>query len=81
MIDNKICVGVIRDEIMAIINPNIYEKSIAKQGCKKMNFTGKSMKSYFFLNEDAYDVDLYYWLNLTLEYNPITKARKKRKNI
>lgn len=81
MVDEKMCVGVMHDEIMARINPNIYEESIEKEGCTKMNFTGRPMKGYVFLNEDAYDldVDLHYWLQLALDFNPLAKASKKRK--
>jgi TfoX/Sxy family transcriptional regulator of competence genes len=81
MVDEKMCVGVMRDEIMARINPNIYEESLQKEGCKEMNFTGRSMKGYVFLTEDAYDleVDLQYWLHSALDFNPLAKASKKRK--
>ena len=82
MVDEKMCVGVMHDEIMARINPDIYENSLLKDGCKKMNFTGRPMKGYVFLTEDAYDldVDLHYWLKLALDFNPLAKASKKRKS-
>lgn len=82
MVDEKMCVGVIRDEIMARINPEIYEESLKKEGCKEMNFTGRAMKGYVFLTVDAYDldIDLQYWLQLTLDFNPLAKASKKRKS-
>lgn len=83
MVDEKMCVGVMREEIMARINPNIYEDSLEKVGCKEMNFTGRSMKGYVFLTVDAYDLDsdLQYWLQLALDFNPLAKASKKRKSI
>ena len=48
-----------------------------------MNFTGKAMKGYVFLTEDAYDldVDLNYWLQLALDFNPLAKASKKKTKI
>ncbi len=81
MVDEKMCVGVMRDEIMARINPNMYEGSLLKEGCKEMNFTGRAMKGYVFLTVDAYDLDsdLQYWLQLALDFNPIAKASKKTK--
>ncbi len=80
MVDNKMCVGVNRDEIMARINPDIYEDSLLKKGCKKMNFTGRPMKGFVFLTEEATDLDedLHYWLQLALDYNPLAKASKKK---
>ena len=81
MIDKKMCVGILRDEIMARIHPDKYEESLKKDGCKEMNFTGRAMKGYVFLSVDAYDldVDLHYWLQLALDFNPHAKASKKRK--
>ncbi|PQJ79242.1 TfoX/Sxy family protein [Polaribacter porphyrae] len=82
MVDDKMYVGVNKDEIMARINPNIYEMSLLKEGCKEMNFTGKPMKGFVFLTDEAIDldVDLYYWLQLALDFNPLAKSSKKRKS-
>lgn len=80
MVNDKMCVGVNRDEIMARIDPDIYQESLTRKGCKEMNFTGRPMKGFVFLTEEATDLDedLYYWLNLALEYNPIAKSSKKK---
>lgn len=34
MVNNKMCVGVFKDELMVRINPNIYQKALTKKGCK-----------------------------------------------
>ncbi|OSY88508.1 hypothetical protein WH52_07080 [Tenacibaculum holothuriorum] len=80
MVDDKMCVGVNRDEIMARINPDIYQVSLTRKGCKEMNFTGRPMKGFVFLTEEATDLDedLHHWLNLALEYNPLAKSSKKK---
>lgn len=81
MVDGKMCVGVNRDEVMARIDPDIYEKSLAKPGCKEMNFTGRPMKGFVFLTDEATDLDedLSRWLQLALDFNPKAKASKKSK--
>tara|TARA_R110002073_G_scaffold293194_2_gene458779 strand:+ start:57395 stop:57745 length:351 start_codon:yes stop_codon:yes gene_type:complete len=81
MVDGKMCVGVNKDEIMARIDPEIYEESLKKEGCREMNFTGRPMKGFVFLTDDATDLDadLYNWLQLALDFNPKAKASKKRK--
>lgn len=81
MVDHKMCVGIMRDEIMARIDPEIYEESLLKDGCKEMNFTGRPMKGFVFLTDEAIDLeeDLNYWLQLALDFNPKAKASKKRK--
>ena len=82
MVDDKMYVGVNVDEIMARINPNNYEESLQKEGCREMNFTVKPMKGYVFLTDEAIDLDedLHYWLQLALDFNPLAKASKKRKS-
>ena len=81
MVDDKMCVGINKDEVMARINPDLYEEALKKEGCKQMNFTGRPMKGFVFLDDNATDleVDLYYWLQLALDYNPLAKASKKKK--
>jgi len=80
MVDDKMCVGVHKHEIMARIDPAIYEESLKKEGCKEMNFTGRPMKGFIFLTEEATDMDqqLHYWLQLALDFNPRAKSSKKR---
>ena len=80
MIDGKMCVGVNRDEVMARIDPEAYQESLQKKGCREMNFTGRPMKGFIFLSDEATDLDndLYYWLQLALDFNPKAKASKKR---
>jgi len=82
MVNNKMYVVVFEEEIMARIHPDIYELSLKKEGCNEMNFTGKSIKGFVFLSEEAIDLDenLNYWLQLALDFNPFAKASKKRKS-
>jgi len=84
MVDNKMCVGILKDELMARIGENKYTEALTKKGCKEMTFTGRPMKGYVYLDEDSLDLDtdLEYWLQLALDFNPLAKASKKqaRKN-
>jgi hypothetical protein len=80
MVDDKMCLGIVKNEMMARINPDIYEKSLHKNGCNEMNFTGKVMKGFLFLTPEAIDMDndLEYWVQLCLDYNPIAQSSKKK---
>ncbi len=82
MVDNKMCVGVMKDEMMARIDPDIYEEAIEKHGCHPMNFTGKPMKSWVFISPEGIDKvkDLEYWIGLALDFNKNAKPSKKRKS-
>ena len=81
MVDDKMCVGIVKDELMARIGLDAYEAALQKPGCKEMNFTGRSMKGYVFLEPTAVDLeeDLEYWVQLCLDFNPLAKSSKKKK--
>lgn len=81
LVDDKMCVGIVGDQLMARINPEIYEESLEKNGVSEMNFTGRPMKGYVFIEPAAIDreQDLEYWVDLCLEFNPLAKSSKKKK--
>jgi hypothetical protein len=47
-----------------------------------MDFTGKPMKGYVFVDKNVLTTkkQLQYWINLALEYNKIAKPSKKKKS-
>jgi TfoX/Sxy family transcriptional regulator of competence genes len=79
LIDGKMAVGIVKDSLMARIDPDLYEKALTKKGCRLMDFTGKPMKGYVFVDPVGVDMDkdLEYWIQLTLDFNPRAKASKK----
>lgn len=81
MLDDKMLAGIVKDQVMARINPDIYEESLEKEGCNEMNFTGRAMKGYLFIDEVAIvsDTDLAYWIDECLAFNPLAKASNKKK--
>ena len=80
MVNNKMCFGIIKDQLMARIDPEIYDEEFKKEGVWEMNFTGRSMKRFVFIDNEVIDMeeDLNYWVDLCLEFNPKAKSRKKR---
>ena len=71
MINDKMCVGIVKNELMARIGKDKQEDALKKPGCRPMDFTGKPMKGYVFLEPGAIDLDseLEYWIDLSLEFN------------
>ena len=82
LVDDKMLVGLIGEQLMARIGPDNYEESVAKPHVDAMDFTGREMKGYVYVNPDGLvnDEDLQLWLDLALEYNPKAKSSKKKKN-
>jgi TfoX/Sxy family transcriptional regulator of competence genes len=79
LVDEKMCVGIVKNSLMARIDPEKYPEALQKEGCREMDFTGRPMKGYVFVEPSGTDMDedLEYWIGLALEYNP--KAKKSRK--
>ena len=80
MVNNKMCVGVEKERLMLRIDPVKYEEVMQKEGCTPMDFTGKPMKGFVFVDTDVLRTkkQLDYWVSLALEYNKIAKASKKK---
>jgi TfoX/Sxy family transcriptional regulator of competence genes len=80
MVDDKMCVGVVKDELMARLDPEITGQALKRKGCRLMDFTGKSMKGFVFVNPEGTDMekDLESWIRLALEFNPRAKVSKKK---
>ncbi|TRX72148.1 TfoX/Sxy family protein [Carboxylicivirga sp. M1479] len=80
MIDNKMCIGIIKNDLMARISPSIYEEALKEEGCKVMNFTGKPMKGYVMIEPRGIDMDedLDKWVQRCIDFNPFAKSSKKK---
>jgi TfoX/Sxy family transcriptional regulator of competence genes len=81
MVNAKMCVGVIKDDMMARIDPEVYNEALEKTGCRPMDFTGKTMRGWVFISPEGIEKikDMEYWIKLALEFNKISKPSKKKK--
>lgn len=88
MVDDKMCCGVHFDKkketdlLMARIGQAASAAALQRRGCHPMDFTGRPMKDYVFITPDGYDAeeDLAHWIQLAIDFNPLAKASKKRRN-
>ncbi|MBL7727500.1 MAG: TfoX/Sxy family protein [Dinghuibacter sp.] len=80
MVNDKMCLGVEKERLMVRLDPARYEEVMEKEGCMPMNFTGRVMKGYVFVDIAALNTKkkLEFWVNLALEYNKVAKASKKK---
>jgi TfoX N-terminal domain. len=80
MLNNKMCVGIIKDELMCRIDPALNDAVMEKKGCRPMAFTGKPMKGWIMVEESGMKSkkDFDYWLTLALDYNKKAKKAKKK---
>jgi TfoX/Sxy family transcriptional regulator of competence genes len=81
MYNGKMCVGIIKDELMCRIDPALHEEAVEKTGCRTMDFTKRPMRGYVMIDESGMKSkkDFDYWINLSLDFNKKAKASKKKK--
>ncbi|MBS1509536.1 MAG: TfoX/Sxy family protein [Bacteroidetes bacterium] len=81
MVNDKMCVGVEHERLMVRLDPAKYDEVIEKEDCKPMDFTGKPMKGYVFVDKAVLksSKQLNYWMQLALDFNAVAKASKKKK--
>ncbi|HTL07822.1 MAG TPA: TfoX/Sxy family protein, partial [Chitinophagaceae bacterium] len=80
MVNGKMCVGVESKRLMLRLDPTLTDSLLEKEGCTPMDFTGKVMKGYVFVDSAvlATKKALDYWMKLALQYNTIAKPSKKK---
>ena len=81
MVDYKMGVGVEQERMMVRLDPSVYDEVLEMEGCHPMDFTGKPMRGYVFVDAAVLSTQkkLAYWIDLALDYNAVAKASKKKK--
>ncbi|MGZ3921264.1 MAG: TfoX/Sxy family protein [Bacteroidia bacterium] len=80
MVDGKMCVGVIKDDMMCRIDPTMDKIVLEKPGCRPMDFAKRPMKGYVYVDETGLKTKMQfdYWIGLCLDFNSKAKASKKK---
>ena len=82
MIDDKMCFGIVKGDLMARVGVDNYETLMEKQGARPMDFTKRPMKGYIFVAPEGvdYEEDLEFWIQKCLDFNPFAIASKSKKS-
>jgi len=77
----KMCVGIIKDEMMCRIDPTKYEWALEQNACREMDFTGRPMKGWVMIEEAGINQpnEFNQWIQLALDYNQEAKKSIKKK--
>lgn len=80
MVNGKMALGIEKERLMVRLDPAVYEEVLKKEGCRPMDFTGRVMKGYVFVDAAAVTTKkkLEYWIKLALAYNKIAKPSRKK---
>ena len=70
MLNGNMFCGITANSLMARVGPEQYEEALAKPYVRVMDFTGRIMKGYFYVDPAgmAADAELRYWVELCAEY-------------
>lgn len=81
MVNGKMCIGILKDDLMVRLDPVVYDVTLKQKGCREMNFTGRPMKGFVFVSPEGTSnkKDFNYWINLALDFNNRAKSSKKNK--
>ena len=82
MYNGKMCVGIIKDELMCRIDPALHDELVEKTGCRTMDFTKRPMIGYVLIDDSGMrsSKEFNYWIELCLDFNSRAKSSKKNKN-
>ena len=79
LLNGKMLCGVLKDDLVLRISHDEYEIAIKKPNVRPMDFTGRLMKGFVYVNQKGCnsDEDLKKWVDLSLNH---AKSVKKDKN-
>ena len=77
MVNHKMCVGLDIDKntgydrLMVRVGKANHDQLIFKNGSKEMDFTGKVMRGFLYIDPEGFDVenDLDFWIEKALHFN------------
>ena len=66
----NMCVGIVDDVLMARVGPCEYEDALRRPYAREMDFTGKAMKGFVFVDPAGFaeDAELEEWISLCEEF-------------
>ena len=81
LVDDKMCVGIINDDLMVRVDPEKQDEFLLDKGTRIMDFTKRPMKGYLYVSPEGIDLDddLDKWVQRCLDFNPRAKSSKKKK--
>jgi TfoX/Sxy family transcriptional regulator of competence genes len=80
MVNDKMCLGVDKDDIMLRCEPEMTEELLSKQGVRPFDLTGKPMKGWLLVSEDGISTkkNFDYWVQVAVEANKKATTKKKK---
>ena len=80
LLDGKMFIGVLKNDIVARVNPEESDVLLKKAGVRPMDFTGRPMKGFLYIDPKGYKTaaQLKDWVNRTLAFVSSFPTKKKK---
>ena len=80
MINNKMCIGVIKEDMMLRVMNEHYEKMLEMPHCRQMDFTGKPLKNFLFVEQEGLikAIEFENCINLGIEFGQLGVLKTKK---
>jgi TfoX/Sxy family transcriptional regulator of competence genes len=80
MVNDKMCVGVDKEDLMIRCDPADNDKLLSKKGVRQFDLTGKPMKGWLLVSPEATrsKKEFDWWIQFALESNKKVAAKKKK---
>lgn len=81
LVEGRMAVGIIRDELMVRVGPEQYEAALALPHARVMTFTGRPMRGFVQVGVEGFeeDADLAAWIRRGVEYAGVADRKKRAK--
>ena len=82
MVNGKMAVGITnKEDLMVRCLPEKQDWALEQNGCREMDFTGKPLKAFLFVDESGYPDERSFrmWIDLGIEFALSLKTVKKKK--
>jgi TfoX/Sxy family transcriptional regulator of competence genes len=80
MLRGNMFVGILQGSLMARVGPANYERALASPGARPMDFTGKPMRGYVYVDAEALKTaaGLKRWVGLCVDFAATLPAKAKK---
>ncbi|MBI2059582.1 MAG: TfoX/Sxy family protein [Nitrospirae bacterium] len=80
MLNGKMCCGVLKDDLVVRVDPTNQDAMLKERGARPMDFTGRPMKGYLYINPGGCDTAalLRKWLDRAIRFTESLSAPSQR---
>lgn len=80
MVNDQMCCGLTSDAFMVRVGPERFEEALAEPHARPMDFTGRPMKGFVFVDPEGYksSAALAKWVQRGIDYVESAPPRKKK---